>query len=85
MARPKREPDKKPAFERIEDAFWDILSEKPFDKITISELSREVFMFSGRLETACFSLGFVFLRFFVIRIVKLFTDAGSLSIMSRDK
>ena len=40
MARPKRDPDKKPAFERIEDAFWDILSEKPFDKITISELSK---------------------------------------------
>ena len=40
MARPKRDPDKKTAFERIEDAFWDILSEKPFDKITISELSK---------------------------------------------
>lgn len=40
MARPKQDSNIKPAFERIEDAFWDILAEKNYDKITIVELSK---------------------------------------------
>lgn len=40
MARPKRDAEEKKAFERIEDAFWQILSEKPYNKITISALSK---------------------------------------------
>ena len=40
MARPKNNFNTKPAFERIEDAFWSLLAEKSYDKITISELSK---------------------------------------------
>lgn len=40
MARPRRDLDGKNAFERIEDAFWHLLAEKPFNKITISALSK---------------------------------------------
>lgn len=41
MARPKRELNGKSAFERIEDAFWEILLEKSYGQMTISELSKK--------------------------------------------
>ena len=40
MARPKRDSGKLSAFERMEEAFWRLLAERPFDKITISALSK---------------------------------------------
>ena len=40
MERQRRDLDGKNAFERIEDAFWHLLAEKPFNKITISALSK---------------------------------------------
>lgn len=40
MARPKRTPDEKPAYDRIVIAFWQLLAEMPFDKITVSALSK---------------------------------------------
>lgn len=40
MARPKRHSSDLPAYTRIENAFWQLLEEMPFDKITVSALSR---------------------------------------------
>lgn len=40
MARPKRDSGQMPAFERMEEAFWQLLEERPFHKITISALSK---------------------------------------------
>ena len=39
MARPKR--SEADAYERIQTAFWDLLAEKPFEKITIEDLSKK--------------------------------------------
>lgn len=41
MARPKKAADLLAASERIENAFWDLLAEYPYSKITISMLSKE--------------------------------------------
>ena len=40
MARPKKEPGTLSAKERIEEAFWELLVEMPYDQITIGALSR---------------------------------------------
>lgn len=40
MARPKRDSGQMPALERMEEAFWQLLAERPFDKITITALSK---------------------------------------------
>ena len=40
MARPKRDAEGISAYERMEDAFWAMLAEMPFEKITISSLSK---------------------------------------------
>lgn len=42
MARPKRTADLVSASERIENAFWSLLAEYPYSKITISVLSKKV-------------------------------------------
>lgn len=39
MARPKR--SEADAYDRIQTAFWDLLAEKPFEKITIAALSKK--------------------------------------------
>lgn len=41
MARPKRTTDALSASERIENAFWSLLAEYPYSKITISVLSKK--------------------------------------------
>ena len=41
MARPKANTNERTALERIEDTFWQLLSEKNYEKITISELSKK--------------------------------------------
>ena len=41
MARPKRREGELTAYERIANTFWEQLSQKGFDKITISSLSKE--------------------------------------------
>ncbi|MCR5137965.1 MAG: TetR/AcrR family transcriptional regulator [Oscillospiraceae bacterium] len=41
MARPKSDPNVSPAKERIRTAFWDILSRKGYDAVTIKRLSRD--------------------------------------------
>lgn len=38
MARPKRIPGEKTARERMEDAFWEMLAEMPYDKMTGKEI-----------------------------------------------
>ena len=40
MARPKKEPGTLSAKERVEEAFWELLVEMPYDQITIGALSR---------------------------------------------
>ena len=39
MARPKRDSDTPSAQEKLEAAFWQLLSEKPYESITVSELA----------------------------------------------
>jgi AcrR family transcriptional regulator len=41
MARPRRNTGEKSAYERIRDAYWKLLSEMPYSRITIEALSRE--------------------------------------------
>lgn len=40
MARPKHQDGEQTAYERIADAYWAELSEKPYEKITISSLAK---------------------------------------------
>lgn len=40
MARPKRDSGQMSALERMEEGFWQLLAERPFDKITITALSK---------------------------------------------
>lgn len=40
MARPRKSDNKISAYERIEEAFWTMLSEMPYSKITVSGLSK---------------------------------------------
>ena len=39
MARPRKDSPEKPAIQRLEDAFWELLSERRFPEITIAALS----------------------------------------------
>ena len=40
MARPRKDSPEKPAIERLEEAFWELLSERHFSEITIATLSQ---------------------------------------------
>lgn len=40
MARPRRDSGEKPAIERMEDAFWEMLSEMPYHEMTGKELRK---------------------------------------------
>ena len=40
MPRPRYETGEKTARERLEDAFWECLAEKPFEKITVADVTK---------------------------------------------
>ena len=40
MARPRKDQEGPTAVERMEEAFWEILAEKPYAQITVSEIAK---------------------------------------------
>ena len=60
MPRPRRDPEVLPAQQRLENAFWALLRERPYGKITVTDIVREAgvnrnsfyYHFSGLPELA---------------------------------
>lgn len=60
MPRPRRDPEVLPAQQRLENAFWTLLKERPYGKITVTDIVREAgvnrnsfyYHFSGLPELA---------------------------------
>ena len=40
MARPRKDQEGPTAVERMEEAFWEILAEKPYAQITVGEIAK---------------------------------------------